>query len=224
MAKTQIKEGEAQLYDRIFDDITTGVLAPGSRLKVADLAVAYGTSTTPIREVLRQLQGQGILRIEPNRGAIVPKIDADTIRDIFECLNLLEPYFVSWFAETAEAAQIDALNAIQDEIEAVSIKDRIAFTKLDSKFHQLIASQHYNQRAVATWTNHRKALQAFSCQIPISSNRYKHIFREHRALIEAFSRNDIAQALEIASKHAAGAGDNMHRQLRSAAETMPARA
>jgi len=69
------------LYARIRQDILSGMLAANERLKVSSLAGRYQTSTNPVREALQQLRGEGLVVIEPNRGASVRRIDAGFVRD-----------------------------------------------------------------------------------------------------------------------------------------------
>ncbi|EAU44744.1 GntR family transcriptional regulator, partial [Salipiger bermudensis] len=57
----------------IREDILSGRIAPGDRLKTAELAKQLGFSTMPLREALRKLEGEGLVAIEPNRGATVRK-------------------------------------------------------------------------------------------------------------------------------------------------------
>ena len=57
------------------DDIISGSLPFGSRLRIDELATRYGVSHMPIREALRELHGEGLVVIEPNRGARVRSID-----------------------------------------------------------------------------------------------------------------------------------------------------
>jgi len=218
MAKTQLKAGEKSLYDAVLDEIGSGKIIGGDRLKVQDLAARYGTSSNPVREVLRQLQGEGIVDILPNRGAVVRKVDADTLRDIFELLSLLEPYFIKWFAEIAQPDQIEEMERIQEKIEVLQIGDKRGFEDLDSKFHSVINDSHYNRRAVETWRNLRKALQVFVTKIPISPGRFSAIKAEHRKIIEACRDNNVEGALTACRLHLEGAGEQMYRQLRARGE------
>ncbi len=94
-------EPEISLYETILEDISRGNLQGGDRLKVSALAAQYGQSASPIREVLRRMQGEGFVEILQNRGAVIVSANAHTIQNIFEILRLLEPYFVRWFAEYA---------------------------------------------------------------------------------------------------------------------------
>lgn len=61
-------EQQASVYEMIREDIVSGRLGPNERLKVADLAEHYQTSTNPVREALQQLRGEGFVLIEPNAG------------------------------------------------------------------------------------------------------------------------------------------------------------
>src|SRR6476619_6448544 len=64
---------------------------PGQRLRTASLAKRFGSSRTPVREALVQLEGEGLVEIEPRRGALVrPFASADLI-DLYEIRALLEP-------------------------------------------------------------------------------------------------------------------------------------
>lgn len=216
-------ERDGGLYDRLLGDIAMGLFAGGQRLKINELAERYGTSSNPIREVLRQLQGEGFVEITQNRGATVRKTDTDSVRDVYEMLQLLEPYFVGWFAEVASAPQVDQLEEIQLKIEAMPVNpnDRFDFTELDSQFHDLIHSHHYNQRAIRLWRNLRRSLQVLTVKLPVSPRRRQAVNSEHRELIAAFSDNDSVRAREAILKHIAGAGDQVYKQLR-AREAKPA--
>lgn len=205
-----------KIYTRVLDDIGSGLFPSGTRLKVDDLAQRYGTSIIPVREALRLLQGEGIVTIVPNKGATVSDLNADSLRDIFEILQLLEPYFVESFAKSCTEADLVKLEYIQAKLEDTSVEDRSAFTKLDGEFHSLIARKHYNDRAYAIWELQRKTLSILTMNISIARARYLDIIREHRELIEAFRNNDTEAALDIIKLHVRGAGDQMYLQLKAA--------
>lgn len=215
MAKSKIIEGEKTLMDRVLDDIASGRIESGARLKIQDLATRYETSVNPVREVLRQLQGMGLVRILPNRGAIVPKTDAIIIRDLFEVLSLFEPYFMRWFAEMATAEDIAILTEIEDQIDRLSHEQKPEFSALDQKFHAHICERHYNTRAVESWRSHRVAYMIFTRPIPLSPKRFLQAKTEHREIIAACRDNDVERALEVLDRHIHGAGDMMYRNFRA---------
>jgi len=72
------------IQQRIRDDILAGELAFGTRITTAELAQRYGVSQMPIREALRELRGEGLVTMEPNRGARVRAIDPDFVGNIFD--------------------------------------------------------------------------------------------------------------------------------------------
>lgn len=209
----QGEESDA-LYKRVLEDIASGYFAGGQRLKVQELAARYATSTNPVREVLRLLQGEGFVEFAPNRGATVRQADASAIRDIFEILQVIEPYFVGWFAEFCTPEQVDSLRRIQAKIENAQDDEPQVYSHLDTEFHSIICTYHYNARAVALWQNQRAALRAFTARLPLSRTRRKAINVEHHELIRAFEDSDPEQASAIIRRHIEGSGQQMYEQIR----------
>jgi len=204
---------EASLYDHVLNDIAHGRIAGGERLKVQDLAMRYGVSMSPIREVLRRMQGEGYVEISPNRGASVKKADAGTIRNLFEILQLLEPYFVAWFADYADAETLKQMEEIQERIEANPHDDLVNFRKLDAEFHWAICKNHYNRRAAELWKTLRQSLIVYSASLRVSASRSNTIKSEHRQLLEAFQANDVARAESVIRQHLAGSFTQMSQQM-----------
>src|SRR5579885_1243438 len=81
---------ERRVYERLRDDIVSGLLRPGDQLVEARLASDLGVSKTPVREALIRLQRDGLVSIEPYRGARVLEPSNDDIREILEFRELLE--------------------------------------------------------------------------------------------------------------------------------------
>ena len=102
-------DSTALLYKVIRDDIVSGRLTANQRLVVTDLAKRHGSSTTPVREVLQLLRGEGFVVFTRNRGARVRPIDRDFIRDIYEIGVLIEPSLTRWFVGMATEADIAEL-------------------------------------------------------------------------------------------------------------------
>lgn len=209
------REATDTLYQAILDQISSGELVGGQRLKVSELADRYGVSASPVRETLRQMQGEGFVEIHPNRGATVKHVDASRIQNVFEVLQLLEPYFVVWFAEHARPATIDRLSEIQNQVADCEASDLLRFRKLDFQFHGLIATSHYNDVAAQSWRRLRTALTVHAAPLLISPGRLKNILAEHDALIEAFRANDPDQADAVIRKHVEGSFVQMSQQMRA---------
>lgn len=208
-------EDEASsLYESVLSDISSGHLVGGQRLKVAELAKRYGVSTSPVREVLRRMQGEGFVEISHNRGATVRRADADTIRNIFEILQLLEPYFVTWFADFATPEMVEEMVAIQAEIAETPLEELTRFRKLDADFHWSICKRHYNQQAAELWRNQRRALIVYGANLRINPTRYAMIMKEHEELLRAFKDNDVDAANRTILTHLEGSFTQMSQQMR----------
>lgn len=200
------EEHHGSVYEMIREDIISGRLVPNARLKVAELAEAYQTSTNPVREALQQLRGEGFVLMEPNRGARVRPIDADFVRDIIEIEILIEAELTRWFVSIATDADIVELETIQAQIEANNFADRSLHGVLDTRFHQFIYDRHYNRHAAELWWKHREILRAISRRFPTSLSRRVTVLREHRELIECIRAQDANGAAAIVARHVEGSG------------------
>jgi DNA-binding GntR family transcriptional regulator len=207
----------ALIHETLRRAIIDGSLRPGERLKVLDLAARFGSSTNPVREALRQLQGEGFVVIAPNRGARVRPFDAAFLGNIYDIMILLEPYLVRGFVAHASAADIAALAALQREIEAVGFSDAAAFSRLDERFHGVTYLGHHNGPAVALWRTNRSVLHAVSRGLPISAARGRAITRQHRALLAAIRRHDADRAAAVIERHVRESGAHLLEQLRARA-------
>jgi len=206
-------DDEATLYQLVLNDIANGHITGGQRLKVVELAKRYGVSMSPVREVLRRMQGEGYVDISHNRGATVRKADAGTIRDIFEILQLLEPYFVTWFADYAQPETLDEMAELQAKIAANPLSDLVTFRQLDAEFHWAICKNHYNKRAAELWKNLRQSQIVYGASLRISPSRYAAIQQEHENLLDAFRANDVEQADKVIRQHLAGSFTQMSQQM-----------
>jgi DNA-binding GntR family transcriptional regulator len=218
-ATIDVEPVPASIYELIREDIISGKLGPNERLKVADLAERYGTSTNPIREALQQLRGEDFVVMEPHRGARVRPIDENFVRDIIEIAALIEPALTRWFVGIVTEADIAQLEAIQREIEELNFADPNRHGQLDTVFHQVIYDRHYNRHAADLWWRHREVLRAISRRFPTSLGRRTAVLREHRELIEAIRAQDADRAAAVIAAHVEGSGRHIIEHMRLARAT-----
>ena len=131
----------ADAYARIRRWIVEGHLRPDERLVEQRLAEDLQLSRTPVREALRMLQSEGLVRFEPNRGARVRSLTVADIADLYELRGRLE----------AMAAELAATRATPE--------DRAALEAADAAFGAAVASAHAGDldavRAVFVRSGHR---------------------------------------------------------------------
>jgi DNA-binding GntR family transcriptional regulator len=214
-------ERPASIYETMREDIISGRLRPNERLKVADLAAHYGTSTNPVREALQQLRGEGFVLMEPHRGARVLPIDENFVRDIIEIEMLIEPALTRWFVSIVNDDNIAELETAQAEIEALNFADPARHGELDTSFHQLIYDRHYNRHAAELWWKHREILRAISRRFPTSLSRRVAVLREHRELIKAIRAQDADAAAAVVARHVEGSGRHIIEQMGVAKRNRP---
>jgi DNA-binding GntR family transcriptional regulator len=201
------------VYELIREDIISGRLASNERVKIAELAKRFGTSTIPVREALQRLGGEGMVVLEPNRGARVRPIDADFVRDIIEIDAMIEAAMTRWFVSVATKADLAELENIQAEIEADGFADRTLHGHLDVKFHRLIYDRHYNRHAIDLWWKNRQILRAINRRLPTSLSRQAALLQEHHELIDCIRAQDADGAAAVVARHVEGGGQHMMQQM-----------
>ena len=205
----------ASVFDRLRRDILAGRLDASGRLKVSELAVRYGTSTNPVREALQQLRGEGLVVIEPNRGARLRAIDEAFVRDIHEIEMLLEPWLTRGFVGLCTAADLSRLEALQAAMEALAFADAAEHNRLDSAFHLAMYGRHTNRHAVDLWWRHREILRAINLDHDTALKRRRDVMVEHRALLDALRAHDEDRAAAVIAAHVQGSGAHTIDWLRA---------
>ena len=100
-----------KVYNKIEEDIAEGRLYPGERILVAKMAEDLGCSHAPIREALRQLESEALLRFERNGGCTVRKLSIPELDEIHGVLLLLEGDAVRIGTERANGDDIAQLRS-----------------------------------------------------------------------------------------------------------------
>ncbi len=109
--------------DKIREMIVSGQLEPGEWLRQDDLARMLGVSTMPIREALRQLQAEGLVKFHPRRGAFVTEMSVAHHQEMYRIREELEVLACQWVAEDHfEHVDLARLKQLLDDIE-VAQKD-----------------------------------------------------------------------------------------------------
>ena len=100
-----------QTCDILRERIRTGELPPGTRLRQEVLADELGISRTPLREAMRLLAADGLIELEPNRGAIVTALSRESQVRFWEARLALEPAAARLGATARDAAALQAMRA-----------------------------------------------------------------------------------------------------------------
>jgi len=193
--------------------IVSGQYAPGERLKVARLSTQLGFSPMPLREALRKLEGEGLIEIPPNRGAIARRLDKHFVEDLFEVNAHLRIFALRRGLPTVTLEKIDTLETIATAFEdAVARQDFETSLTLNREFHTRIIEIGGNAEALRIFSRGWELIAAFRRRFGYGSGRQSGLVRENRMLIDAIRRHDLplAEAI-ILMQHAAAVEDILHR-------------
>jgi DNA-binding GntR family transcriptional regulator len=129
-----------QAFERLRDAIITGHFAPGDRLIERELCEAMGVSRTSIREVLRRLEAERLIVVEPRRGPTVARINRKQAAEIYEMRAQLEATLARRFTEQASDADIAKLRRIFEEV--------VAAAKTDDVWALVVLMRRFNNHMV----------------------------------------------------------------------------
>lgn len=128
-----------QAFERLRTAIITGHYQPGDRLIERELCDAMGVSRTSVREVLRRLEAERLISVEPRKGPVVASISPAQGRDIYEVRALLEGAAVRGFTSSATARQIKELRRLARAFERAAGKNKVAdLVSIMSEFYDLV--------------------------------------------------------------------------------------
>lgn len=140
------KSRKAQCIDDLRRRILTEGLEPGTYLDEVELAEAYGMSRPPLREVLRQLAGEGYVVLHENRGAQVAPMTHKTLRNFFVAAPMIYAATTRLAAENATPAQIVKLKECQWAFrQAIKSGDTAERALCNERFHSLIGEMADNE-------------------------------------------------------------------------------
>lgn len=195
-------------YDALREGIVTGRHPAGTRLREEDLAATLGLSRTPVREALRRLHADGLVQVEPRRGALVVDWSTADLDELFELRALVEGYSARRAASRITDEQVATLEALCDGMEAAAAGSEIDYEtvgRLNSQFHQEIhraSNSRYVTGLLANLVQMALTMRTFHRYQPAEMARSMGHHRELAAALKAH-RPDWAEAVMHAHVEAA---------------------
>ncbi|MEJ6022794.1 GntR family transcriptional regulator [Ramlibacter sp. PS4R-6] len=180
-------EVAAQLRDRIF----AGELMPGTFLDEVKLAGKLKISRTPLREALKVLTAEGLVRHEPRRGSFVNEVTVQDLDEIFPVIALLEGQCARLAAEHATDADLQALEALHDKLQRHAKAKRIAdYYAANFAIHEAIIQLADNRWLAQVIGDLRKILKLARLQQLSAPGRLDQSLSEHMAVFAALKARD----------------------------------
>jgi DNA-binding GntR family transcriptional regulator len=204
------KTSAARIADELRIDILSSKLASGAPLRQDAVAMSFGVSHIPVREALKILAEQGLVTIEPHRGARVATYTAELIFSTLETRALLEVHALRLSAPKLTAADIDEAEAIVDAI-GRSPK-RKNWADRNAQFHRLLYGRCENSvtlRCIAA-LNEQPWSSAISREITRSIETSN---EEHRKLLGLLRARRVDDACELLRTHIVASRETVERAL-----------
>jgi DNA-binding GntR family transcriptional regulator len=150
MSKRQLQTAtqSAGLATRIRADIIAGTIPFGTRLTLGQLEKLYDAGQMPVREALRQLQGEGLIELSPNKGARVRQVDHTFVRNLFDVRIAIEAILTRRAAEQIAPEQLARVEEAARDYEAADEANWVTALESNRRFHAQIYEVANNNEAV----------------------------------------------------------------------------
>lgn len=197
--------------ERLRDEIQDGSLAPGTRLRQNEIARRFGVSTTPVREAFAQLQAEGLVRIDPHRGAVVFHPTVEDLVEFYEIREVLESLAVVRAIPRLRSDVVKELAALIDRMRRTD--DARRWLKLNDDFHLRLYDCAGMPRLAALIENLRDASTPYIYMFVSSRPPKDRANEEHQAILDACVNGDAAAAQRAIRKHLGSAAADLVRFL-----------
>ncbi|MFJ1747712.1 GntR family transcriptional regulator [Streptomyces sp. NPDC088116] len=206
--------GDAQGADALTGElrrlIVEGVYPPGHRLVQDELADRFGVSRIPLREAMRTLASEGLLRSTPGRGTFVTALDLDEIDEIYNLRRLVEPSFAEHVTERVSRRDIGRFDSMATEMERVAETEADSWSRTNLAFHldMYRLSRLPLRYEIISGMYHR--LEPYSRFYVHGTSAYERVQREHAAMVQALADGDAEELARQIVAHIDGGQQGLH--------------
>ncbi|MBC7258365.1 MAG: GntR family transcriptional regulator [Chloroflexi bacterium] len=201
--------------DRIREAILRGWLKPGERLDQAEIAERFQVSRMPVREALRTLEAEGLVKFYPHRGVEVCDLSPEEIEEIYQIRSALEAMAIQLAVPHFNEEADRQLSALLQEMEEVA-DDPPTWTTLNYRFHRMLYGLSGRARLCAIIESLRNTVQPYVARDVSHPTRARRAMEEHREILAACRAGDATRAAELISQHLKQVCDNLVASLRGA--------
>ena len=186
-----------QVYRILKEEICEGYYEPGHWLQENELAQRLRVSRSPVREALRQLSRDGLVKDIPNKGVFVREFSIQEIGEVFDLRIMMESYAVLHAAPGLTPQGLERLRELLAQLDRThAAGDRKAYIATDTDFHYAIVELCGNRFLTKTYNDVYSMIRQFCMDTLIDGERFDHSMAEHRQITALL----LASRLEEAEK------------------------
>jgi DNA-binding GntR family transcriptional regulator len=187
--------------------ILLGELPSGLHLEEPALARKFGVSRVPVHDALIRLEQEGLVGLEPRRGAFVVGMTGEDVHDLYAFRRVVETYAIRRAAERIDAADLAQLDALVDQMEdAVGRHQPQLVAAADVAFHRQTVLLAGSRQFLAAWDRVAGLIGAILSVTDMNSRDWPAAVEGHRDLVSALRERD-PDAAELRLHHHLEAGE-----------------
>ncbi len=203
MDRTQINRVSVadQVATLLRQRILEGELRPGTQLQELTLASSLGVSRNTMREAIRILSLEGLLRRNLHRGAAVSQLSPEDVREIYQLRRMLELPAVLGARRANPEVLRELSGAVEQYEEAVKTRNWTRAVHHDLRFHGLLIRFHNNKRLDAFYRNMLGELRVGMVLVDRSHDDPGALVPVHRRMYECLSTGKLKQCAALLEQH-----------------------
>ncbi len=205
-----------EVYSRLREDIINRNIPSGRRISISNLSVKLGVSRTPLREVLRQLESEGILSYYPNKGFFLNTITIDDVEQVY-AVRIVNEGLAGRLATrfiSNNPQKLALLKKLCKEMEVFSRDGNIeAYTAKNIEFHSFIWHCSGNKWLIRILENLSSHLNRFIVRAIQISDRIEKSVREHWQIYKQFEIGNEKAVERAMATHFKNSSEALRKEL-----------
>lgn len=198
------------VFETIRTAIVQGNLKPGERLMEVQLAQELGVSRTPVRESIRKLELEGLVKMIPRKGAYVTPLSIKDLKEMMQIREALESLVAKLAAENATEEEVEAMRKSNRGFEdSLRNGDEDGIIDYDITFHEILYKASRNERLCNMIHTLREQMQRVRVEYVHNVDDKLPLIGQHRAIIDNVAKHNPAEAAKYAAKHITVTEENM---------------
>jgi DNA-binding GntR family transcriptional regulator len=208
-----VRDGSAshRIAEAVRQAILSGEYQPGERIVQEDLSERYGGSRIPVREALRQLESEGLVRLVANTGAWVQSLTLAQCSEVYQTRERIEPLLLRHSAEYFTDSVIAQMASLAHEMEQTD--DLEVFLDLDRQFHfatyRAEGTYVLGDLVTQLWNTTQPYRRAYTGSVDREHMRLYH--DDHHMLVRALRDGDLELAEQVVAIHIRRTRVNLER-------------
>ncbi|OGP73922.1 MAG: hypothetical protein A2V86_03630 [Deltaproteobacteria bacterium RBG_16_49_23] len=191
-----------KVYDYLREKLLSGEIPPHEHLIEAKIAMEIGTSRTPVREALHNLEFEGLIESIPRVGYIVKPISEEEVGEICEIRATIEGLAASWAMGKAQEKLVAELGKnISISEDRVSKGEVRAFVDMDAQFHEIISKHSGSQRLLELAQTLRRHMLRYRIQSIYTVDNVLRAIEGHKGVLRAIEKQDLEKVHQAIRHH-----------------------